>query len=43
MPPLEDDTENNDGKAVDCWPELNLPSLMTHKVQRDDKVIVEPG
>lgn len=43
MHPLQDDTENNDGKAVDCWPGLNLPSLMAHKVQHDDKVIVQPG
>jgi hypothetical protein len=43
MPELEDDTNKDDGKAIDCWPHLNVPSLMVHKVQRDDKVIVEPG
>nr|XP_051202024.1 uncharacterized protein LOC127315589 [Lolium perenne] len=43
MPPLEDDTTNDDGTALDAWPALNVPSLMAHKVQRDDMVIVEPG
>jgi hypothetical protein len=43
MPELEDDTNKDDVKSIDCWPHLNVPSLMAHKVQRDDKVIVEPG
>jgi hypothetical protein len=43
MPELEDDTNKDDGKSIDCWPHLNVASLMAHKVQRDDKVIVEPG
>jgi hypothetical protein len=43
MPKLEDDTNKDDGKSIDCWPHLNVASLMAHKVQRDDKVIVEPG
>jgi hypothetical protein len=43
MPELEDDTNKDDDKSIDCWPHLNVASLMAHKVQRDDKVIVEPG
>jgi hypothetical protein len=42
MPELEDDTNKYDGKSIYCWPHLNVPSLMAHKVQRDDKLIVEP-
>ncbi|CAM0951129.1 unnamed protein product [Alopecurus aequalis] len=42
MPPLEDAIAE-DGHVVNCWPQLNVPSLMAHKVQRDDKVIIEPG
>ena len=43
MPHLEDATKKDDSNAVDCWAELNMPSLIAHKVERDDKVIVEPG
>ncbi|KAK1619182.1 hypothetical protein QYE76_024699 [Lolium multiflorum] len=37
IPTLEDDTTNDDGTALDAWPALTVPSLMAHKVQRDDK------
>jgi hypothetical protein len=43
MPPLEDDTNNDNATALDAWPALTVPSLMAHKVHRDDNVIVEPG
>ena len=43
MPRLEDETEKDNGNVLDCYPELNVPSLLAHKVQRDDKVIVEHG
>jgi hypothetical protein len=40
MPELEDDTNKDDGKSIDCWPHLNVASLMAHKVQRDDKLLL---
>jgi hypothetical protein len=43
MPELEDDTNKDDDKSIDYLPHLNVASLMGHKVQCDDKVIVEPG